>query len=80
MVLFTKPMYPEQQCQYVKLATSDMEKSAKVLTKYQAPQNDNQIQKSCQLVECLLIHLSFCQGLHMLVEKESIFVLLVPFR
>lgn len=72
-------MYPEQNCQYVKLAAPDMEKSAKVLTKDQVPQNDNQFQNRCQHVQCLLIHLSFCQGLHMLVEKESIFLFHVPF-
>ena len=37
MVLFSKPMYPEQQCQYVKMAATNMKKSAKVLTKDQPP-------------------------------------------
>ena len=60
MVIFSKPMYLVQQGQYVKLVATDMEKSAKVLTKDQAPQNENQIQNCFQPVECLLIHLSFC--------------------
>ena len=65
-------MYPKQQGHSIVLDATDEEKSVEVLKKDQGPQKDNWIQNCCQLVECLLIHLLFCQGLHILAEKETL--------